>query len=92
MEVDIDILKNGQGGFPVTDFEAKFCKVIVENFLRKFCFHFALNTSDHFLRRQNTAHPGDQAFEFEQMNETKSTLLKRLMLKTRQRARNFVGN
>ena len=37
VEIDIDILRNEQGGFSVTkDFKAKFYKFIVDHHLRKF--------------------------------------------------------
>ena len=37
-ERDIDILRNEQGGFSVEDWDfiAKFCKFIVDHYLRKF--------------------------------------------------------
>jgi hypothetical protein len=42
VEIDIDVLRNEQGGFSVTkDFEAKFYKFIVDHYLCKFhCFYF----------------------------------------------------
>ena len=44
IEVEVDILRNEQGGGPVTeDFKAKFCKIIIENYLRKInCFYLHL--------------------------------------------------
>ena len=60
VETDIDILRNEQGGFSVTeDFKAKFYKFIVDHYLRKFhIFHsFALDTTNHCLCL-NTARPG----------------------------------
>ena len=43
-ERDIDILRNEEGRFSVTkDFNAKFCKFIVDHYLRKFhCFYLHL--------------------------------------------------
>ena len=44
-ERDIDILRNEQGRFSVkdSDFNAKFCKFIVDHYLRKFhCFYLHL--------------------------------------------------
>ena len=67
MEADIDILRN-QGGHLVTnnsEFKAKFCKVIIEHYLRKFhsrCFYLHSTSTNHFLHL-NIAHTGDQAFE-----------------------------
>jgi hypothetical protein len=62
VERDIDILRNEQGGFSVTeDFKAKFYKFIVDHYLRKFQFFlFALNTSnDWHCLCLYTAQPGE---------------------------------
>jgi hypothetical protein len=44
VEIDIEMLRNKQGGFSVTkDFKTKFYKFIVDHYLRKFhlsCFYF----------------------------------------------------
>ena len=44
MEADIDILGNEQGGCPVAkDFRAKFFKIVIDHYLRKFhCFYLHL--------------------------------------------------
>ena len=40
-EADIDMLRNEQGGFPIS--EAEFCKFIIEHLLCKFhCFYLHL--------------------------------------------------
>jgi hypothetical protein len=62
VEREIDILRNEQGGFSVTeDFKAKFYKFIVDHYLRKFQFFLsALNTSNHWhCLCLNTAQPGE---------------------------------
>ena len=62
VEMDIDMLKNRNGGFSVTkEFKAKFYKFIVAHYLRKilFLFPFALDTSNHCLCLLNTAKPGE---------------------------------
>ena len=50
-EADIDMLENEKGGHPVTkDFKAKFCKFIVEHYLRKFhCFYLHLTHLTNFF-------------------------------------------
>jgi hypothetical protein len=87
VERDIDILRNEQGGFLVTeDFKAKFYKFIVDHYLRKFqLFLFALSTSKHWhCLCLNTAHAsGGQMLELQQKNQKKNTWLQKLKLKFR---------
>ena len=46
-EADIDdILKNVQGEFPLTkDFKTRFCKIIIEHYLRKFLFIYLFRST-----------------------------------------------
>jgi hypothetical protein len=87
VERDIDILRNEQGGFLVTeDLKAKFYKFIVDHYLRKFqLFLFALSTSKHWhCLCLNTAHSsGGQMLELQQKNPKKKTWLQKLKLKFR---------
>ena len=61
-EAAIDVLRNEQGGHPVTaEFEEKLYKIIMDHRLRKlhsFYSHLTLLTTFFCL---NTAHPNDQA-------------------------------
>jgi hypothetical protein len=91
VERDIDILRNKQGGFLVTeDFKAKFYKFIVDHYLRKFqLFLFALSTSNHWhclciyaAQGESHAHAsGGQMLGLHQKNQKKNTWLQKLKLK-----------
>ena len=60
-EADIDVLRNEQGGRPVTaEFKAKLRKIIKDHCLRKLQFLFTLDIPNHFFIYLNTAHPEDQ--------------------------------
>jgi hypothetical protein len=49
VEADIEMLRNQSGCLVADEFKAKFCKIIIDNLLRKFHCFFALDTSNHFL-------------------------------------------
>ena len=50
MKIDIDILRNDQGEFLVTEvFKTRFYRFIVEHYLRKFHCFYLHSTSNHFL-------------------------------------------
>jgi len=59
-EADIDVLRNEQGGRPVTaKFEARLHKIIMDHYLRKLHNLYSHSTFTIFVCL-NTAHPEDQ--------------------------------
>jgi hypothetical protein len=87
VERDIDILRNKQGEFSVTeDFKAKFYKFIVDHYLCKFqLFQFVLSTSNHWhclcLNTAQSESDVRQMLELQQKNQKKYTWLQKLKLK-----------
>jgi hypothetical protein len=61
-ETDIDVLRNEQGGHPVTlEFKAKLNKIIMDHRLRKYHCLYLRSTFLTIFAYTNTAHLEDQA-------------------------------
>ena len=81
-EADIDILKL-RDEYWQGDFKEKFCKFIIEHYLRKFhCFYLHLTHLTTFIHiNTGESASGNQVLELEQKHEKKFTWLEKMMLK-----------